>query len=101
MQQYYQPLYQRARDLQFKVHDAMGDQNHPMARTLRNEVQHLTDDLEMQKNPRDIENRIKTIQHTLLESQNTSGSVMNVDHSANLHRNYELMRVDVRRLPHY
>lgn len=101
MQQYYQPLYQQARNLQYRVHDVMDNPNHPMAQVLRTEVQHLNDELQAEKNPRDIEDRIKVIQHTLMETQNSADHIMNVDHSAGLHHDYERMRFDVRRMPHY
>jgi hypothetical protein len=54
----YQPIYQQARELQFHVHDAMDNPNHPSAFVLKQEMQHLVDDLEVRKKPRDIEKRI-------------------------------------------
>jgi hypothetical protein len=101
MQQYYQPLYQQARDLQFRVHDVMSDPNHPLAQGLRTEVQKLTDDLNEQKNPHDIENRIQIIQHSLMQAQNNRENYMNVDHSTAMYHNFENLRLNVRRMPHY
>lgn len=101
MQQYYQPLYQQARDLQFRVHDVMEDPNHPMAQTLRIEVQKLSDELNEQKNPHDIENRIKIIQNSLTQAQHSGQNFINADNSMDLRHNYERMRLDVRRMPHY
>jgi len=101
MQQYYQPLYQQARDLQFRVHDQMNDPYHPMAQSLKTEVQQLTDDLNEQRNPREIEDRIKTIQHSLMQAQNSGANYMNIDHSTAMYHNFENLRQDVRRMPHY
>lgn len=72
-----------------------------MAQTLRTEVQKLTDEVNEQKDPRDIENRIKIIQHSLIQSQYSGANYMSVDHSTNLHHDFENMRLDVRRMPHY
>jgi alpha/beta superfamily hydrolase len=97
----YQPLYHQVRDLQFRVHDAMDDHNHPSAQLLRTEMRHLEDELEMNRNPRDIENRIKTIQHTLLEARSQPNSFMSIPDADHFHRTYEDMRRHVRDFPNY
>lgn len=97
----YQPIYQQARDLQFHVHDAMDNPNHPSAFVLKQEMQHLVDDLEVRKNPRDIENRIKTIQHTMLEARSQPHSFMSSQHADHFHHTYEQMRMNVRHFSDY
>jgi hypothetical protein len=97
----YQPLYQQARNLQFQLHDALGTNAHPTASAMRNEMQHLVDDLEVKKNPRDIENRIKTIQHQMLQARNDGTNLMTYEHTDHFHDSYEQMRQDVRRLSAY
>lgn len=97
----YHPLYEQARQLQFHVHDAIDDQNHPSAIVLKNEMQHLMDDLEVRKNPRDIENRIKTIQHSMLEARSNPHGFMDSSHADHFHRTYEQMRGQVRRFNDY
>ncbi|HJQ09380.1 MAG TPA: hypothetical protein VJ836_07940 [Candidatus Saccharimonadales bacterium] len=97
----YEPIYRQARDLQFKVHDALDDPHHPSAVVLRQEMQHLVDDLEVRKNPRDIENRIKTIQHTMLQTRYQPSPIMNVEHADHFHRTYDQMRMHVRRFKDY
>lgn len=97
----YLPLYQQARVLQNQFHDAVGTTEHPTAFALRQEMQHLQDDLEIKKNPRDIENRIKVIQHQLLQAQNDGASLMSFEHADHFHRGYEDLRRDVRRLSAY
>ncbi|HSX31854.1 MAG TPA: hypothetical protein VLF43_01205 [Candidatus Saccharimonadales bacterium] len=97
----YQPLYDQAKQLQFHVHDAIDDHNHPSAVALRNELKHLEDDLQGRKNPRDIENRIKTIQHSMLEARSNPNSFMNSEHADHFHRTYEQMRENVRRFNDY
>lgn len=97
----YQPIYQQARNLQYQVHDTIDNHNHPSAVVLRNEMQHLVDDLETRKNPRDIENRIKTIQHTMLEARTQAHSFMDPSHADHFHRTYEQMRGQVRHFSDY
>jgi hypothetical protein len=97
----YQPLYQQARDLQFQVHDALDDPNHPTAFVLKQEMQHLMDDIEVQRNPRDLENRIKIIQHSMLEARTNPNSFMDSQHADYFHHNYEQMRQNVRRFSNY
>jgi hypothetical protein len=97
----YQPLYNQHRDLRYQVQDALDDPNHPSAHLLHNEMQHLEDELEQRKNPRDIENRIKTIQHTLLEARSQPHSFMSFEHADHFHRTYEDMRRSVREFHNY
>ena len=97
----YQPIYQQARDLQNHVHDAIDNQNHPSAFLLKQEMQHLVDDIEVRKNPRDIENRIKTIQHTVLEARSNPHSFMSPQHADYFHHTYEQMRMNMRHFSDY
>ncbi|HSW65827.1 MAG TPA: hypothetical protein VLI54_01650 [Bacillota bacterium] len=97
----YQPLYQQARSLQNQVHDTIDNPNHPSALVLREQMQHLVDDIEVRKNPRDLENRIKTIQHSMLEARSQTHSFMDSSHADHFHRTYEQMRENVRRFSDY
>jgi hypothetical protein len=97
----YQPFYNRARQLQNQLHDALGTTEHPTAFAMRQEMQHLVDDLEVRKNPRDIENRIKTLQRQMLEARNQGAHLMTYEHTDHFHDSYEQMRQDVRRMNSY
>ena len=97
----YQPLYQQAKDLQFQLHDVLGNTDHPQAFAMRQEMQHLVADLEVRKNPRDIENRLKTMQHQVLEARNDGSNFMSYEHTDHFHDRYEQLRQDVRRLSAY
>ena len=97
----YKPLYEQARALQNQVHDVIDNHDHPSAGVLRNEMQHLVDDIEVRKNPRDLENRIKTIQHTMLEARTQPHSFMNASHADYFHHTYEHMRENVRKFNDY
>lgn len=98
----YHPLYQKAIDLNNKFNDFTGgNHGHPEAAALQHEVRQLIEDVEVKKNPRTIENRIKTIQHQLKQSQNMSHSYMDYNHYDYLHDNYEFMRRDLRKFNNY
>lgn len=98
----YKPLYQAAQDLQYKVHDAIDDHNHPMANVMKQEMRTLMDDMEANKSPKTIENRMQTIQHQLLEIRSQQDKpVMSYDHSNHFHREFENMRQDLRKFHNY
>lgn len=101
MDPHYQSIYNQVRDLQFQVHDAMDNPNHPTAHVLRNEIQELHEDLEKHKNPRDLENRIKTIQHGMLEARSQQNSFMSIPDADHFHRTFEDMRMNIRKFPNY
>lgn len=97
----YEALYKKAHELQFKVHDAIDDHHHPTAQTLKHELEHLEHDIEQSKSPRDIENRVKSIQHAMLEARSQQRGFMSIDDADHFHRTYEDMRRTVRDHPRY
>lgn len=97
----YQPLYKQAQQLRYQVHGAFDNPNHPTAMVLSNEMHHLEHELQQRRNPRDIENRIKMIQHAMLEARTTPNSFMNSDHADYFHHSYENMRTTVRNFHDY
>lgn len=102
VQPYYQPFYQKARELQFKFHDvADQNQSHPSVNLLRHEFRQLEADIESGKHPRTVENRIHTIQRQIDQAQRMNQRLMSYEHTDHFHDNLERMRMDLRRLPHY
>ncbi len=98
----YQPFHKQAVDLQYKFHDMVDDPYNPTAMVLQHEVHNLTQDIEAQKHPRDIENRIKVIQQQLIQAKAQSGQqALSYQDNDYLHHNYEQMRTNVRNLPNY
>lgn len=96
----YQPIYNQARDLQYKLHDFVGRTN-PTAHLLQQEVQHLVTDIQLSKNPRDVENRIKTIQNHMTQVEHQGQNLMTYEHGNLLHHNFENMRQQVRSFHNY
>jgi hypothetical protein len=100
MDTHYEPFHKQALDLRYKVQDTIDDTNHPLARVLSHEAHQLVEDIESGRQPRAVEDRVKQIQHQLIQLR-AQGNVL--DHNSNqmLHHNYEQMRERLRQLPHY
>ena len=60
----YQQLHNRAVHLETTFKDLLTS-NNPTAHVLQHEAKQLVEDIEAKKNPRDLENRIKIIQHQM------------------------------------
>ncbi len=109
MEERYKPLYKQTAALQHRLHDSthhMAD--NPQAKALRQQIHHLTNDLASGKNPRSIENRMKTIQNQLKRTQQPNAyampgqsPILNTNQSVQMHKNFEMMRRNIRQMPHY
>ncbi len=97
----YKPLYEHVRDLQNKVHDAIDDQHHPLAQQVRQEMQHLVDDIEVHKNPRDLEDRIKRLAEAMHEARSHEHSFMDSHHADYYQHVFEHLREEVRHFSNY
>ena len=98
---FYHPIYEQAKSLQYKFHDVVNDAHHPAANILRNEIHKLVEDIEVKKNPRTIEDRLKIIQRQLKEVEHQSHPVMHYEHADYLHTSYEHMRQNLRKFDNY
>jgi len=96
----YKPLYDQVVSLQHQFNDAL-QPDHPMSTALRSEVQELVTDVRENKNPRDIENRVKTIQQQLIQAQAQGDSVMNAERVDYFHNNFQRMQMDLRKFDTY
>jgi uncharacterized protein YoxC len=96
----YQSLHNTVVNLRNQIHNATGDSNDSAAQELRQQAQHLEDDVQVRKNPRDVENRIKTLQQ-LVQRASSSGSTISYEAADNFHDNLEQLRQSVRQFPDY
>lgn len=96
----YKQMHNKALQLQYTFQDLL-DESNPTASLLHREAKHLVDEIEMQKNPRDLETRIKTIQSQLKQVEHQGNPIISIDHANSIHENYEHMRRDIRNLPTY
>lgn len=97
----YEPYWHEAMQLKAHTHDMIKDHNNPMAHVLHHETSQLVEDIEMNRKPRAIEDRIKQIQHQLVQARAQGDGVMNYTHNEGLHHSYNRMREQIRRMPHY
>lgn len=97
----YEDHWHKAVALRAQTHDLVNDASHPMARQLQHQTSQLVEDIELNRRPRSIEERIERIQHQLVEARAQGDAVLHIDHNNHLHQSYGHMREAVRRLPHY
>jgi len=91
-----QDIYKQAVALQFKFRDFRDDRSHPLNRQLETEFQRLVDEIEMQKNPRSLEDRVKQLIR-VLEGVDGSPAISN-HHVDELKDRCENIRDDLRKL---
>lgn len=99
----YQPFHKQALDLQYRFHDIVDNPSSPQAQVLQHEIHQLAEDIESEKHPRAIEDRVKTIQRQLIEvrAQQPQSQFMSPEDNHFMHHSYEQMREGIRRLPNY
>lgn len=100
MDKAYKDLYKEVQKLRFKIQDMLDDHAHQLGQSLKRDIQRLEDEMEMSKNPRVLEDRIKGIQRTLV-AVGENDQVMDHHHSDMLHDIFEDMRMKLRRFPNY
>ena len=100
---YHSQLERQLRDIRFQVHDSFDNPNDPMARVIHNELQKAEDMAQNGHNLRSIEDKLKTVQRQLQQSQHAQPDqrMMNSEHSEAFYHQMERMRMDMRRHPHY
>lgn len=101
MDVHYEPLWHDAMQLKHQTQDMINDHNHPMAQVLHHETTQLVDDIEMNRTPRAIEDRVKQIQRQLVQARAQGEGVINYTHNEGLHHSYTQMRDRIRNMPHY
>ena len=83
---HYQDLFKQTEHLRYQLHT---------------ELEHLENDIQGQRHPRDVENRVKNIQRLLIEARSNQHSYMSVDDADHFHRTYEGMRQNIRKFNNY
>lgn len=101
MNTHYEDHWHKAVELRAQTHDLINDTAHPMARQLQHQTSQLVEDIELNRRPRSIEERIERIQHQLVEARAQGDEVLSMEHNNHLHQGYSQMRDGIRRLPHY
>lgn len=101
MDRYYESWHKVADDLHYRVQDTFDQPDHRNCQALKREMRELISDFELQKSPRDIENRIKHIIDVLEPARNGSAAFMSTADAVTFHDAFERLRRAVRTHPHY
>jgi hypothetical protein len=101
MDQYYRNYHKQAVDLQYHFQDVVDNHADPRMQSLHREVHALAQDIESNKHPRSIEDRLKIIDHQLVQARSAGGQLMSYNDIDGMQHSYRKMREDIRRLPNY
>ena len=101
MDAHYEPYWHQAMDLRNKTANFIGGKDHPVAHALHQESSMLVEDIEMNRQPRAIEDRINGIQSRLSQARTMGDEIIAVTHNSDLRGHFEKMREGIRQLPHY
>jgi hypothetical protein len=101
MDRSYEAWHKLVDGLHYRVQDTFDEPDDRACLELRIEMRELISDFELQKSPRDIENRIKHIIDILEPARNGSIPFMSVGDAVTFHDAFERLRRDVRTHPHY
>ncbi len=97
----YKPIHQQADKLQYKCKDLIDDDRDPLAQMLQRETVEVREDIEQNKAPRAVEDRIKRIQQQLEKAKSQEHPALSPQDADYLFDAYEQMREDLRGLPNF
>lgn len=87
-------VYKQVIAHQFKFRDYLDDPSHPYAIRLKNDIQRLVDEIEIKKNARSLEDRVKSIIRQLEDAEGSP--IMDNHHLRDLQSRFESVRGDIR-----
>jgi len=97
----YKHALEHARRLEFRIRDVLDDKSHHISQELLSESRRLVDELEVKKNPRSLEDRIKHIMRTLHHAKEYNQIVMDSVHIEELHKSFEHFMMELRKFDNY
>ncbi len=95
----YDDYIHESMDLQHHVEDVIDDHGHPQAHALMNEMRQLTDAFKEEKNPRHMEDQLKTMERSLGQIREQGEKVMSYQDIDNLQHRFRRLRENVRSMP--
>lgn len=97
----YKPLQKQADRLHHTFMDIADDRNHPVGRSIEKEGREVREDIERNRPPRAVEDRIRRLQQTLNQAKASPTPALSPDDADRLYDAYEDLRQDLRSLPNY
>lgn len=89
-------IYKQAVGMLNKLSTYIDEPNHQTAKQLKSEIQRLTDEIESQKNPRSLEDRVKSILNLADKAQ--AAGVMDHHHADDLEDTCRELQQQLRKL---
>jgi len=97
----YRPLQKEADRLHYRCHDFIKDHSDPLGRQLDQAGTDVREDIECNKAPRAVEDRILGLKRQLEQIKGRQNPVIAPDRAATLLQEYENLRRQLRQLPNY
>lgn len=101
MDDFYKQYHKDALNLQYHFQDVVDDKQHPQMQALQHEVHQLVQDIEARRHPRSVEERLKTIEHELVQARSHGEQLMSYNDIDHLNHQYRRLRANIRSLPNY
>ena len=101
MDSQYRPLQREADRLQYRCHDFVMDHGDPTGRQLEQAGTDVREDIERNKAPKAVEERILGLERQLNDIKSRPNAVISPDRAATLLHEYEDLRRQLRQLPNY
>jgi hypothetical protein len=99
------PAYKSARQLADRLHhrteSMIDDRSHLMAASISKEARAVLEDIESNKGPRTVEDRIKRLQQQLERLKDSPTPAITPADADHLQDEYEDLRGELRRMPNY
>lgn len=99
--QQYQDFLKSCQSLQYKVHDRMDDKNSSIGRALIAETKNLIEEIEMQKNPKTLEEKVKHIQSLFHKAKEEGDAIMDYTDISFFDESYEHLKLTLRKFDNY
>jgi hypothetical protein len=94
----YDDYYNQALNLQNHFNDVVDNQFHPQYYALKNEIHGLVDDFKSQKEPRYAEDRLKIIDHQLLQARTYGEQIMSYQDLEAMQHQYRRLHENIKRM---
>ena len=101
MNQLYKDAHHQADKLFYKYQDIVDDMQDGFANETKREIKEIVECIEMDRPPRFVEERIRHVEQLLEKVRAGQSHMMTPEDAAYLIREYEQLRVQLRRMPNY
>lgn len=101
MDQEYEEALHHAKRLENDIKNLLDDKNHPVGRSLLDESRRLVSEIDARRDPRSLEERIKSLLKLLHHAKEEGEAVIDQRHILSLHHGYEHLQRELREFENY